>query len=84
MPTNNKPWDLGGSCWDDHTRAIRAWRGSDTKPIPAPCERSGCGFCEPWYGVEIGPPRIAAWHRRNNERGTPKTGKVSVFERLAG
>jgi len=34
--------------------------------------------------VEIGPPRIAAWRRRNAERGTPKTGKVSVFERLAG
>ena len=83
MPTNNKPWDLGGSCWDDHTRAIRAWNGSDTKPLPAPLRAIRLRFCEPWYGVEIGLPRIAAWHRRNNERGTPKTGKVSVFERLA-
>jgi hypothetical protein len=70
---------------DEHCKEISAWRGSDTKPLPAPCERSGCGFCETWYGVEIGPPRIAAWRRRNNERGTPVTGgKVSVFERLAG
>ena len=69
---------------DEHSQAIRAWRGSDTRPLPAPCELSTCPFCRSWYGVEIGPPRIAAWRRRNNERGTPKTGKVSVFERLAG
>ena len=70
---------------DEHSQAIRAWRGSDTRPLPAPCELSTCPFCRSWYGVEIGPPRIAAWRRRNNERGTPVTGgKVSVFDRLAG
>ncbi|MCB1795082.1 MAG: hypothetical protein KDJ70_11785 [Candidatus Competibacteraceae bacterium] len=70
---------------DEHSQAIRAWRGSDTKPIPEPCEISTCPFCRNWFGVEIGQPRIAVWLRRNDERGTPVTGgKVAFLDRLAG
>lgn len=69
---------------NSHTQSIREWHGSDSKPLPTPCELSSCRFCSTWYGIEIGPPRVAAWRRLNLARGTPKASKASIFERLVG